>query len=189
MTQTFAFNEHYALMAQDILKKYPSNRRGSALLPFLDLAQRQNGGWLSPPVLRFVADTLEIPEIKVYEVASFYTMFNLKPVGKYHVQLCRTTPCWLRGAADIEGAVCQHLGIKVGETTPDNQFTISRVECLGACVNAPVIQVNDDFYEDLNENTVLTLLNDLSAGKTITVGTQVKRQNSAPIAGRCALLT
>jgi NADH-quinone oxidoreductase E subunit len=189
MTDSFCFTAENAEIAQTILSRYPGNRKASALLPFLDLAQRQNGGWLSPPVLGFLAETLGIPEIKVYEVASFYTMFNLKPVGRYHLQFCRTTPCWLRGALDIEKAVCTHLKARIGETTEDGLFTLSRVECLGACVNAPVLQVNDDFYEDLTETTILTLIEDLKDGRKPTVGTQVKRQTSAPLVGRCTLVS
>jgi NADH-quinone oxidoreductase subunit E len=189
MTDSFCFTPDNAETARVILSRYPANRKQSALLPFLDLAQRQNGGWLSPPVLRFLSETLEVPEIKVYEVASFYTMFNLKPVGRYHLQFCRTTPCWLRGAETLENAVFTHLNARIGETTPDGLFTLSRVECLGACVNAPVLQVNDDFYEDLTETTVITLLDDLAQGRQPTVGTQVKRQTSAPLVGRCTLVS
>ncbi|MFM7621868.1 MAG: complex I 24 kDa subunit family protein, partial [Alphaproteobacteria bacterium] len=123
MTDSFCFTPENAETARMILSRYPANRKQSALLPFLDLAQRQNGGWLSPPVLRFLAETLEVPEIKVYEVASFYTMFNLKPVGRYHLQFCRTTPCWLRGAESLERAVCNHLKANIGETTQDGGFT------------------------------------------------------------------
>ncbi len=189
MIDSFCFTPENAEKADVIVSRYPANRKQSALLPLLDLAQRQNGGWLPPSALRFLSETLDVPEIKVYEVASFYTMFNLKPVGQYHLQFCRTTPCWLRGAETIENAACRHLNAKMGETTQDGCFTLSRVECLGACVNAPVLQVNDDFYEDLTEATVVTLLDDLRQGRQPTVGTQVKRQTSAPLVGRCTLVS
>jgi NADH-quinone oxidoreductase subunit E len=141
-----------------IVKKYPKGKQKSAILPLLDLAQRQNDGWLSVPAIECVADTLEIPYMRAYEVASFYTMFYLKPVGKHHVQICGTTPCWLRGSDEITKACEDHMGIKVGETTKDGKFTLTEVECLGACRNAPLVQINDDYFEDLDKDKMKEVL-------------------------------
>ena len=183
MSEKFTFNKANLSKAKDIIARYPEKRQLSAVLPLLDLAQRQNNGWLSISALEYVADFLEAPYIRIYEVASFYTMFNLKPVGKHHVQICGTTPCWLRGAGEIKEACEKHLKIKCGNTTTDNQFTLSEVECLGACVNAPVVQINDDYFEDLNPKLIKELLDDLASNKTIKPGSQIGRQNSAPTEG------
>ena len=154
----FSFNKANQTKAKAILKKYPEGREKSTLLPLLDIAQRQNDNWLSREALEHVADFIGIPYIRAYEVASFYTMFNLNPVGKYHVQICGTTPCWLRGADVIKKTCEKHMKIKCGETSKDKKFTLSEVECLGACVNAPVVQINDDYYEDLDEDSMKKLL-------------------------------
>ncbi len=183
----FAFSEQNIVKAKQIIAKYPEGRQQSALLPLLDIAQRQNDGWLSRNVLDYIADFLSIPPVKVYEVASFYTMFNLKPVGKHLIQVCRTTPCWLRGSDKITNACKNKLGISKGETTQDKQFTLVEVECLGACVNAPMVQINDDYYEDLTPEIIEQIIDDLKAGKKIKVGTQSKRLNSAPINGLTVL--
>ncbi|MGV2433358.1 MAG UNVERIFIED_CONTAM: NADH-quinone oxidoreductase subunit NuoE [Rickettsiaceae bacterium] len=158
---TFSFDKANLAKAKAIIKKYPENRERSALIPLLDLAQRQNKGWLSVEAMEYVADMLSSPYMRVYEVASFYSMFNLKPVGKYHVQICGTTPCWLRGAEDIKKACESHMKIKSGETTKDGKFTLSEVECLGACVNAPLVQINDDYYENLTPDSMSDLLEKL----------------------------
>jgi NADH-quinone oxidoreductase subunit E len=160
----FSFNTENLARAKAIVKKYPENRQRSAILPLLDMAQRQNGGWLSVEVIEYVADMLEMPYIRAYEVASFYSMFNLKPVGKYHIQICGTTPCWLRGAEDIKHACEKTLKIKCKETTKDGLFTLSEVECLGACVNAPVVQINDDYYEDLTVESINEVIKKLKKG-------------------------
>ena len=159
--KTFSFNKENLSLAKAIIKKYPEGRERSAVLPLLDMAQRQNGGWLSVDVMEYVADMIDTPYIRVYEVATFYSMFNLKPVGKYHIQICGTTPCWLRGAEDIKHACEKSLKIKCKETTKDGLFTLSEVECLGACVNAPVVQINDDYYEDLTPDSMNVLLKKL----------------------------
>ncbi len=158
MSKKFSFDKTSLAKAKGIIKKYPEGRQRSAVLPLLDMAQRENGGWLSVETIEYVADMLEMPYMRVYEVASFYTMFNLKPVGKHHVQICGTTPCWLRGAEDIKQACEKSLNIKCGETTKDGLFTLSEVECLGACVNAPVVQINDDYYEDLTPKLMTEVL-------------------------------
>ncbi len=152
--KTFSFTKENLSMAKAIIKKYPEGKQRSAVLPLLDMAQRQNGGWLSVDVIEYVADMLEMHYMRAYEVASFYSMFNLKPVGKYHIQICGTTPCWLRGAEDIKHACEKTLKIKCKETTKDGLFTLSEVECLGACVDAPVVQINDDYYENLTPESM-----------------------------------
>lgn len=176
---TFQFNEENQKKVAEILAKYPSDRKKSAVMPLLDLAQRQNNNWVSKDVIATIAATLEMPEIKVYEVASFYTMYNLKPVGKYLLQFCKTTPCMLRGIDQIIKDCEEKLGIEMDETTLDGTFTLKEVECLGACVNAPVVQINDDFAEDLTSENFLKILEDLKAGKEFKVGSQIGRQCSA----------
>lgn len=158
----FLFTPEHKKKIEALCAHYPADRRQSALLPVLDIAQRQNGGWLSHAALEAVADMIGIPVLKVYEVATFYTMYHLKPVGTYHIQWCGTTPCWLRGAADVAKACRNHLGLKDGghgiEVTDDGLFSMQEVECLGACVNAPMMQINDDFFEDLDEQSAIDLL-------------------------------
>lgn len=162
-----------------VLAKYPTERKKSAVMPLLDLAQRQNANWISKDVIACIAEILEMPEIKVYEVASFYTMYNLKPVGKYLLQFCRTTPCMLRGIDQIIKDCKEKLGIEIDEISADGLFTLKEVECLGACVNAPVVQINDDFAEDLTSENFLKILDELKAGKAFKVGSQIGRQCSA----------
>lgn len=157
----FVFTPENQKKADAYINQYPQGRQASAVLPLLDLAQRQSGGWLPTPVMEAIAFMLEMPFIKVLEVASFYTMFNLKPVGSYHLQICGTTPCWLRGSDDLKKTCEHHLKIKAGETTKDQKFTLSEVECLGACINAPVMQINDDYYENLSPSKILELLENL----------------------------
>ncbi len=164
--QNFFFTPENLAAAKKIIAKYPAGKQASAVLPLLDMAQRQAGGWLPRAAIAYVAELLEMPAIRAFEVASFYTMFNLEPVGKYLVQLCRTTPCWLKGGEAIARACEEKLGIKLGETTPDGLFTLKEVECLGACVNAPVMQINDDYYENLTPESVKVILSELAAGRT-----------------------
>jgi len=177
---TFEFNKKNQEEIKKILGKYPTDRKKSAVMPLLDLAQRQNENWISKDVIAAIAKIIEIPEIKVYEVASFYTMYNLKPVGKYLLQFCKTTPCMLRGIDRIVKDCKERLGIEMDQTTPDGLFTLKEVECLGACVNAPVVQINDDFAEDLSSENFLKILDELKSGKKFKVGSQVGRQCSAP---------
>ena len=176
---TFKFSDENQKEIDKILAKYPPNRKKSAVMPLLDLAQRQNQNWISKDVIAEIATLLEMPEIKVYEVASFYTMYNLKPVGKYLLQFCKTTPCMLRGIDKIIKDCEEKLGIEMDETTLDGVFTLKEVECLGACVNAPVVQINDDFAEDLTSENFLKILEDLKAGKKFKIGSQIGRQCSA----------
>ena len=185
--ETFEISEENLKLAKSIIAKYPHGKQRSAVIPVLDLVQRQAGGWLPVVAMNAVADLLEIPYIKVYEVASFYTMFNLKPIGENFIQVCRTTPCWLRGSDEITKICKSKLGIEVGENTPDGKFTLHEVECLGACVNAPMVQVNDDYYEDLSSDIMGKIIDDLSDGREVKVGTQISRQTSAPIGGLTTL--
>ena len=164
----------------EILDKYPSNRKASAVIPLLHYVQKKSNGWLPVPEIERVAEILDMPYMKVYEVASFYTMFNLKPVGKKLLQLCHTTPCWLRGSDEIEKSIFDTLKIKDGETTPDNMFTLMKVECLGACVNAPILQINDDYYEDLDYKSTKELLNKIKTKKNIKPGSVIGRKSSEP---------
>jgi NADH-quinone oxidoreductase E subunit len=161
----FSFNKENIQKAKEIIAKYPDGRQKSAILPLLDLAQRQNNGWLSVDAIEHVADYVSEPYMRVYEVASFYSMFYLKPVGKYHIQVCGTTPCWLKGAADILKACEDHIGVKCGNTSKDGKFTISEVECLGACVDAPVVQINDDYYERLAPQKMQIIIDELAKEK------------------------
>jgi len=184
----FKFDADNKALTKTVIAKYPKGRQASAVLPLLDLAQRQNDGWLSRPAMDHVAEVLDMAPIRVYEVATFYSMYNLKPVGKHHVQVCTTTPCWLRGSDEVLDACKKRLGIEPGETTADGNFTLDEVECLAACVNAPMIQIADDYYEDLDAQSVIQILDDLAAGKTPTPGPQVKRQTSAPVTGAKTLI-
>jgi NADH-quinone oxidoreductase E subunit len=179
-TKTFVFSRDNFRKAEAIIGKYPKGRQQSAVLPLLDLAQRQSGGWLPRPAMDYIASILGMAPVRVYEVASFYTMFNLKPVGKYLVQVCGTTPCWLCGSDDVMKACRDNLGIEVGGTTDDGLFTLKEVECLGACANAPMVQINDDYFEDLNADSTHQLLNDLREGRKVATGSQTERQCSAP---------
>ena len=164
-TANFIFTAENLARAQTIIAKYPAGKQASAVLPLLDLAQRQSGNWLPQAALDYVAAFLSMPPIEVYEVASFYSMFNLKPVGENLVQVCTTTPCWLRGSDGIMGACKKKLGIGTGETTADGKFTLTEVECMGACVNAPMVQINDDNYEDLTADDMTRILDELAAGR------------------------
>jgi len=179
----FKLTGERAELADKVMTRYPEGREASGIIPLLDLAQRENGGWLSPQAVDYVAMRTGSASIRVYEVASFYTMFNLNPVGKFHIQVCRTTPCWLRGSDALTNTCKSKLGISKGETSKDGLFTLTEVECLGACVNAPMVQINDDYYEDLDADSMSQLLDDLAAGKDVKIGTQADRLNSAPIGG------
>jgi len=188
----FAWTEANAKQAKAIVGRYPEGRQASAVIPLLDLAQRQVGaetetqGWLPIPVMEFVGKELGMPYVRVLEVATFYTMFNLVPVGRFHVQVCGTTPCMLRGSDDVFAA-CKKRGMKKGKTTEDGLFTLSEVECLGACANAPMVQINDDNYEDLTEESMGAILDALAAGKSPKLGPQADRQTSCPEGGPTTL--
>jgi NADH-quinone oxidoreductase E subunit len=184
---SFNFTPENLERARAHIAKYPAGRQASAVLPLLDLAQRQHGGWLPRAAMDRVAELLEMAPIRVYEVATFYTMFNLRPVGRYLLQACTTTPCWLRGSEQVVGTCERKLGISLGGTTPDGLFTLVEVECLGACVNAPVLQVNDDFYEDLDGPATEVLLDALRGGNVPPPGSAIGRHGSEPIGGRRTL--
>ena len=184
----FAFTPENKARAETFIARYPEGRQASAVIALLDLAQRQNGNWLPPEAIEYVANLLDMAPIRVHEVATFYTMFNLKPVGKHFIQVCRTTPCWLCGSDDLTQACLDTLGIGLGETTDDGLFTVVEVECLGACANAPMVQINDDYYEDLNAERMVGIIEDLKAGKAVTPGSQTGRQGTCPEGGPTTLL-
>ena len=175
---SFAFAPEYLEKAKVLIAQYPSGRQASAVIGVLDLAQRQQG-WLPRAAMDAVAKLLDMAPIRVYEIATFYTMFQLKPKGKYLLQVCTTTPCWLRGSDGVMKA-CREAAD--GET-----FSVQEVECLGGCVNAPVVQINDDFYEDLDETSMRKLLEAFRRGETPKPGPQVDRQTSAPAGGPTTL--
>jgi NADH-quinone oxidoreductase subunit E len=188
----FAWTAENAKQAKIIVARYPPGRQHSAIIPLLDLAQRQIGaetqtqGWLPIPVIEFVAGELAMPYMRAYEVATFYTMFNLAPVGRFHVQLCGTTPCLLMGSDDLLAA-CKAKGLRKGATSADGLFTLSEVECLGACANGPMVQINDDNYEDLTFETMTAILDALARGETPKPGPQNGRQTSCPEGGPTTL--
>ncbi len=190
---SFEWTPANAPKAREIIARYPKGREASAILPLLDLAQRQVGlethtnGWLPVPVIEYVAVQLGMPYMRAYEVATFYTMYNLAPVGRYHVQVCGTTPCMLRGSDDVLEA-CYARGLKKGAITADGLFTLSEVECLGACANAPMVQINDDNYEDLTRESTTAILEALARGETPKPGPQIDRRVSAPEGGPTTLV-
>ena len=175
---TFAFNEESTKLASLALAKYPDDRKQSAVMPFLDIAQRQNDNWLSQECAEYVANQLDMPFIKVWEVVTFYSMYNTQPVGKNFVQDCTTTPCWLRGSENVVKACKEIISETPKNVSSDNLFSWMEVECLGACVNAPMIQINDDFYEDLDYESTKNLLISLIDNKPLKVGSQIGRQGS-----------
>lgn len=173
----FAWSDENKAKRDAVLARYPKGREQSASIPLLDLAQRQVGaetntqGWLPVPVIEFVAREIGVPYMRVYEVATFYTMFNLAPVGRYHVQVCGTTPCMLRGSDDVLAA-CKNKGLIKGKTTPDGLFTLTEVECMGNCASAPMVQINDDNYEDLSYDRTVAILEALERGEHPKAGSQ-----------------
>ncbi len=183
---SFAFTAEYAEKAKAFIAKYPAGRQQSAVMPLLDLAQRQDG-WVSRAAMEVIAEMLDMAPIRVEEVATFYTMYNRKPVGKFHVQVCTNLPCMLRGSDDVVAAAKAALGVDFGDMTSDGLFTLSEVECLGACVNAPMMQINDDYYEDLDANSTKAVLEALKRGETPKPGPQNGRQFSCPAGGPTSL--
>jgi NADH-quinone oxidoreductase subunit E len=182
----FAFSADNLAWAKKQIAKYPGGRQASAIIPLLWRAQEQAGGWLPEAAIRHVADFLGLAHIRALEVATFYTMFNLAPVGKFHVQLCGTTPCRLRGADELEKICRTRIGEQM-EVTEDGKFSWVEVECLGACVNAPMAQINVDYYEDLTAESFGKILDNLAAGKKVKPGPQIDRQLSAPVGGPTTL--
>jgi len=185
--EAFAFSPENLEWAKGQIAKFPEGRQASAVLALLWRAEEQCGGWLPEPALRYIADMLSMAYIRVYEIATFYTMLNLAPVGRYYVQLCGTTPCWLRDADSLK-SVCRRMIGAPGHVTKDGMFSWSEVECLGACVNAPVVQINKDYFEDLTPESLERLLNDLREGKTVKPGPQDGRHSSEPFKGPKTLL-
>jgi NADH-quinone oxidoreductase subunit E len=190
---SFVWTDENAVKAKEAIKRYPEGRQRSAVMPLLDLAQRQVGeetntqGWLPIPVIEFVARELDMPVIRVLEVATFYTMYNLAPVGRFHVQVCGTTPCMLRGSDDLFEA-CYKRGMKQGHTTPDGLWTLTEVECMGNCATAPMVQINDANYEDLTPERLDAILDALARGETPKEGTQEPgRHTSEPLGGPTTL--
>ena len=178
---TFNFNRENLEKAKKIIKMYPSNFKESSIMPLLSIAQSQNHGWLPKKAIEYVSDFIEVPEIKVLEIATFYSMYNLSPVGKFHIEVCTTTPCMLRGSDSMLNLCKKKLGLKVDEITEDGLFSLGRVECLGACVNAPVVKINENYYEDLDSESLSKLLDSLKMNKKVKIGPQSKRKGSEPV--------
>ena len=186
--QTFEFSEENLQQVQNEIKKYPTNRKASAVLALLYLVQKQNDNWIPLSAIKYVGGLLEIPYIKVYEVATFYSMFNLSPVGKYFVQVCTTTPCMIRGAKKIVDICKKHISVNQHELSNNKLCSWTEVECLGACVNAPMIQINEDYFEDLDENKAEEIIQDLLENKLPKPGSAKNRKNTAPEKGKTTLL-
>lgn len=186
-TATFVFDAARQDEIERLLARYPERWQSSAVLPLLHLAQAQHGGWLPRAALDHVADRLSMPRIRVYEVASFYDMYNTVPVGPVQIRVCTTTPCWLRGADDIVRACVAALGCEVGQSSSDGRFFLREFECLGACANAPVVWVGDHFYEDLDVPGTTALIQALQRGEQPSAGSMIGRQASMPAGGRTML--
>ena len=185
--ETFVFTEESEKLIAHHLAKYPDERKQSAVMPLLDIAQRQHDNWIPMKAIEAIADRLDMPQMRVLEVASFYTMYNLKPVGKWFLQACGTTPCMLRGSDEMMRCIHDKLGIKSGQTSACGNFSMLEVECLGACVNAPILQVNDDFYEDLDYQATKELLEALEADNQPAIGSVMGRQGSEAEGGATTL--
>ena len=177
--EKFEFTKKNLEEVDKVFAKYPDDQKASAVMPLLDLAMRQIGGWITESAMRYISNLINVPYIRVYEVASFYSMFNLEPIGKNFIQVCTTTSCWLRGSDDILKLCKKYLSIENNQTTKDGLFTLKEVECLGACVNAPMIQINDNYYEELNKDSLLNILNKLKEGKEVNIGPQTKKRKGA----------
>ena len=186
--KTFAFTPENEAWAQKQISKYPTGKQASAVVPLLWRAQEQNGGHVTEPMMRVIGEKLGMSPIRVLEIATFYTMFNLKPVGQHLLQVCTTTPCWLRGSDEVMAACKKHIHPHAETVSADGKLSWMEVECLGACVNAPVIQVGDDFYEDLDGGRTEGLINDLRSGRPTRPGSQIGRQTSAPEGGPTTLI-
>lgn len=185
--ESFAFTAENMDRAKTIIARYPEGRQASAVMPLLDLAQRQHDNWLPRAAMDTVADMLGMPRIRVYEVASFYTMFNRAPVGKHFVQVCTTTPCWLAGSDDVLRALKDKTGVTPGHDDGEGGFTVIEVECLGACVNAPMVQINDDYFEDLSYERMCDLIDRLKAGEKVSPGSMAGRQGAQAESGPTTL--
>jgi NADH dehydrogenase (ubiquinone) flavoprotein 2 len=192
--KSFAFSSPNEKVIKEIISRYPKGRQKSAIMPLLDLAQRQmattskkGGGWIPRAAMDEIARIVDVTPMKVYEVATFYSMYNLRPVGKYNIQCCTTTPCWLNGSTDIVKAAEKACGIKMGQTTKDMKFTLTEVECMGACANAPMVQINDEYYEDLTPERINEIVESLAKDKIPSKGPQNGRINSMSQAGPTSL--
>ena len=181
MSESFALTPDNKTKADAFIARYPEGRQASAVLAVLDIAQRQNGGWLSPAAVEHVADMLDMAQIRIYEIISFYEMLHAEPVGEHMVRVCTTTPCMLRGSTDILEACKGELGVEVGETTGDGKFTLTEFECLGACVNAPIVWIDNDYYEDLDPEKTVAILKAFRAGERPEAGSQIGRRGSEPV--------
>ena len=177
----FCFTSENLDEAKIILKKYPKDYPEGALMPLLTLAQKQSNGWLPKKAIEYIASFLKVSEIKVLEIATFYSMYNLRPVGKNHIEVCTTTPCMLRGSDSILKECEKFLNINKGSVTEDEKFSLTEVECLGACVNAPVVKIDQDYFEDLDSDSILSLLNSLMENKKVKKGSQIMRRGSEPL--------
>ena len=183
---SFDFTPENQAWVEKQIAKYPAGRQASAVMALLRRAQVQNGGWVTKPAIEKVAEILDMPDIRVLEIATFYSMYNLKPVGKYFIQMCGTTPCVLRGSDDIKAVLQSRIGAQ-DLVTDDGLFSWLEVECLGACCNAPMVQINDDYYEDLTPENFNQLLDDLAAGREVKTGSQTGRLTSEPAGGLTTL--
>ena len=179
--QQFIFTQENQEKIKQIFSRYPENKKQSAILPILDLAQRQNDGWLSDATLQAVADIIDIPKLSVKSIASFYTMYHLQPMGKNLIEICKTLSCKLRGVDKIQKAIEDHLCTKMGDTTDDLQFTILPCECMGACVNAPIVKINDNYYEDLTEANIINIIEQIKNSEKPKIGSYKNRFSSEPI--------
>jgi len=185
---SFEFNEENLKIANDIIKNYPGGKQQSAVMSFLYLAQRQNNNWIPLVAMKYIAKLLNMPYIKVYEVATFYSMYNLSPVGKYFIQVCTTTPCMIRGANKIVEACKEKISENESELSNDKSCSWMEVECLGACVNAPMMQINDDYYEDLDKEKTLKILDKILSGEKPIPGSYRGRINNEPENNRKTLM-
>lgn len=184
----FAFTPENEAKAQAYVAKYPTGREASAVMPLLHLAQEQHGGWLPRAILDYIAAYLDMPKIRVYEVASFYDMYNTEPTARVQVRVCTTTPCWLCGSDDIVKAAKDVLGCEIGESTEDGRFFLREFECLGACANAPMMWVDDHFYEDLDYDKAKNVLEAIKRGEQPAIGPQGERKVAMPAGGKTTLL-
>ena len=177
---SFEFSSLNKKVADEIIKTYPKEYKESSIMPLLTLAQNQCGGWIPKIAIEYISKYLSVSEMRVLELATFYSMYNLSPVGKHHIEICTTTPCMLRGSQKILEKCKKSLNLNVGELSEDSMFSLNEVECLGACVNAPIAKIGEHYYEDLNEDNIAVILNNLKSGKKINKGSQILRKGTEP---------
>ena len=178
--KNFEFNVKFKSVAEEILKKYPEKNKKSAVMPFLYLAQKQNNNWIPLAAIKYISKYLSMPYISVYEIATFYSMFNLSPVGKYFIQICTTTPCLIRGADKIVKVCKQKISEKENQISKNGECSWTEVECLGACVNAPMMQINNDYYEDLDEKSTSKIIDSIFKDEILKPGSYRGRKNTSP---------